>query len=213
MFRHGFDYKERDLNGIFAFYTSIKPIASMHKLLLPLLCLPLFSPLYAQTVSEVRTVHESGKVVEWAEPRDMSAYIYMGPVPRTWDNSSIAKPKMTCVMVGGNILYLKQKGGYDAYSSYKIDPDLIQKQLAAKDKFKVLEKITIEKGPQGYKTEKPDILAKFENPRKEGDWVLLDGKIPGESVKTFLVTRANDTQWVLKTYEQEHIVNYIIQVN
>lgn len=71
----------------------------------------------AQNYTEVRTVHESKKVAEWAEPQDVSELIYMGPVPVTWDNNSIAKPKMTCVLVGGNILYKKQKGGYDAYSS------------------------------------------------------------------------------------------------
>ena len=186
----------------------------MHKLFFSLLLAPIFLASHAQqAIPEVRTVHESGKVAEWAEPQDTKGLIYMGPVPRTWENSSIAKPKMTCVLVGGNILYLKQKGGYDAYSSYKIDLALVQKILASKDKFKVLEKLSIEKGPQGYKVEKQDAWAKFENARMQDEWVLIDGKIPGEAVKTFLVTRANDTQWVLKTYEQDHIVNYIIQVN
>lgn len=169
--------------------------------------------LNAQTVVEVRTVYESGKVAVWAEPQNLDGLVYMGPVPVTWVNSSIAKPKMTCVMVGGNMLYQKQKGGYEAYSSYKIDLALIQKYLAEKDKFKVLEKITLEKGPQAFQAEKQDSWAKFENARMQDEWVLIDGKIAGESVKTFLVTRANDYQWVLKTYEPERLVNYIIQVN
>lgn len=186
----------------------------MRILFFSLLAAPFFQAVHAQTVfPEVRTVHESKKVLEWAEPQDTKGLIYMGTVPRTWDNSSIAKPKMTCVLVGGNVLYLKQKGGYDAYSSYRIDPGLIQRILGEKDKFKVLEKLSIEKGPQGYQTEKQDTWAKLESSRQEGEWVLVTGKIPGESVKTFLVTRANDNQWVLKTYENERIVNYIIQVN
>lgn len=169
--------------------------------------------IHAQAIVEVRTVYESGKVAVWAEPQDLKDLIYMGPVPITWVNSSIAKPKMTCVMVGGNMLYRKQKGGYEAYSSYRIDLALIQKYLAEKDKFKVLEKITLEKGPQSFQAEKQDSWAKFENPRRQDEWVLIDGKIAGEPAKTFLVTRANDYQWVLKTYEPERLVNYIIQVN
>lgn len=178
-----------------------------------LLAIPFTLCLRAQAIVEVRTVHEAGKVAVWAEPQDLKGLIYMGPVPQTWVNSSIAKPKMTCVLVGGNMLYLKQKGGYEAYSSYRIDLGLIQKFLAEKEKFKVVEKLTIEKGPQGYVAEKQDAWAKFENARQQDEWVLVDGKIPGESVKTFLVTRANEYQWVLKTYEPERIVNYIIQVN
>ncbi len=171
------------------------------------------STLYAQTVVEVRTVYESGKVAEWAEPQDMKDYVFMGQVPVTWENSSIAKPKMTCVMIGGNILYCKQKGGYDAYSSYKIDLALVQRILSAKSKLKVMEKLSIKKGPQGYLAEKMDAWGQFENPRQEGEYVFIDGKIPGEPVKTFLITRANETQWVLKTHEEKNIINYIIQVN
>lgn len=185
----------------------------MYKLVLSAISIFLTIITSAQTFPEVRTVHESKKVLEWAEPQNTEGLIYMGKVPVTWENNSIAKPKMTCVLVGGNVLYAKQKGGYDAYSSYKIDISLIQGFLLKKDKFKVLEKLSIEKGPQGYQNEKQDSWAKFENLRQEGEWVLVDGKIPGEPVKTFLFTRANSTQWVLKTYETEHIINYIIQVN
>lgn len=184
------------------------------KLFLSLLFAPVFLTASAQQIfPEVRTVLESGKILEWAEPQDTKGLVYMGPVPVTWENSSIAKPKMTCALVGGNVLYRRQKGGYVAYSSYKIDLALIQKFLTQKDKFKVLEKHWIEKGPKNFQIEKKDDWVKFENARMEGEWVLLDGKIPGEPVKTFLVTRANDTQWVLKTYETDHIINYIIQVN
>lgn len=186
----------------------------MRNLILGLLAVSLSTlALRAQTIVEVRTVHESDKVAVWNEPQDLNGLVYMGPVPQTWVNSSIGKPKATCVMVGGNMLYRKKEGGYEAYSSHKIDLDLIQKYLAQKDKFKVIEKLTLEKGPQSAQAEKTDSWAKFENPRRQDEWVLIDGKIPGESVKTFLVTRANDTQWVLKTYEPERLVNYIIQVN
>ena len=185
----------------------------MYKLLLTLLIAPISLSVTAQVFPDVRTPYEFKKVLEWPEPQDLKGLIYMGKVPVTWENNSIAKPKATCVMMGGNVLYAKQKGGYDAYSSYKIDVALLQKQLAAKDKFRVLEKLTMEKGPQSFQAEKQEAWAKFENPRVQDEWVLMDGKIPGESVKTFLVTRASDTQWVLKTYESEHIINYIIQVN
>ena len=185
----------------------------MYKLCFALLIVPIFSQLNAQIFPEVRTVLESKKVLEWAEPQDLKGLVYMGKVPVTWDNNSIAKPKMTCVLMGGNVLYAKQKGGYDAYSSYKIDLALVQKILGQKDKFKVLEKHSIEKGPQAFQNDKLDSWAKFENPRQQDEWVLIDGKISGESIKTFVITRANDTQWVLKTYENERIINYIIQVN
>ncbi len=77
----------------------------------------------------------------------------------------------------------------------------------------MLEKLSISFGPQGYQTEKQDSWATFETVSREGDWVFLTGKIPGESVKRFLVTRANDYQWVIKTHEEKRIINYIIQVN
>lgn len=186
----------------------------MYKLLLAILIVPVFSIAKAQTVfPEVRNTHDSRKVVVWNEPQDVKDLIYMGQVPVTWDNNSIAKPKQTCVLVGGNVLYQKQNGSYVSYSSYKIDLALVQKILAQKDKFMVLEKHSIEKGPLNFKNELIGNHGKIFNARQQDEWVLVDGKIPGESIKTFIVTRANEYQWVLKTYQDEQLVNYIIQVN
>jgi hypothetical protein len=181
--------------------------------ILPIIALAV-NPAYAQeTVSEVRTPHEHGKVAVWNEKQDLSGFTFMGQLPVLWEDSSIGKPKMTCALMGGNMLYRKTDGVYEAYSNHVIDLTLIQKILAEKNKFKVLEKLSIEKGPQGYLTQKQDSWAVPENARVQGNRVLIDGKIPGEPVKSFVVTRANSTQWILKTYEEKRLINYIIQVN
>lgn len=186
----------------------------MYKLLLLILIAPAFISVDAQTVfPEVRNTHDSKKVVVWNEPQDVKGLVYMGPVPVTWEGSSIAKPKMTCVLVGGNVLYQKQNGSYVSYSSYKIDLALVMKILTSKEKLLVLEKHSIERGPLSFKNEPMGDYAKLSNARLQDEWVLVDGKIPGESIKTFIVTRANDYQMVLKTYQDERLINYIIQVN
>jgi len=56
----------------------------MYKLCFTLLIVPIFTQLNAQIFPEVRTVLESKKVLEWAEPQDLKGLIYMGKVPVTW---------------------------------------------------------------------------------------------------------------------------------
>lgn len=162
----------------------------------------------------VRRPHDYAKVRDVYHPDTLYTKnaIFLGKMPVLWTNKGIAKKKMTCAMMGGDIIFFNLNGEWEAYASFTPDVSLMQKHLAAKTKFTLVEKYTIKYGNEGYQVQTPESkTGEFTKVYQEGDKVYLEGKISGNSTKKFRLCNVNDSQFLVTT-DDKLFSSYLVQV-
>lgn len=192
----------------------------MHRFLFLAILISTTTSIFAQEAARtnhktlVRRPHDFAKVHDAYHPDTnvTNKSVFLGKMPVLWVNKGIAKKKMTCAMMGGDIIFLNVEGEWEAYASFTPDFELLKKHLEVKSKFTLVEKFTISYGTEGYQSEPTSgKMGEITNPTKEGDKVYVEAKIPGISGKRFRVTNVNDTQFMLCS-DDDSLTSVLIQV-
>lgn len=163
----------------------------------------------------VRRPYDFMKVKEKAHPDTQVVLnnVFIGKVPVKWVNNSIGKKKMTVAMMGADIMYLTQAGDWEAYASFTPDQSLLQKYLAAKSKFTIVEKLYIKVGNEAFQScPAASKTGEITSMSVEGEKVYVEAKMPGISVKKFRVTYINDSIMLICA-DDEDLTTFIIQLN